>query len=469
MIKGHTDIVLTDVNTGKTETVSDDNMVTNAIHDFMQPCGCINLGGFYSNSYVSSYQSGDTTVELMGGLLLFDKELEEDPDKYIVPGGARMTGNGCVGVISNDNVTELGSYNSEESGWQDSNTLKMVWDFSTSQANGEIGCACLTSRIHGFIGEGNSMSKRNKTDGSYNPYYGWGEGNAQSKKISGENVYPIGYENNVVYYIPSYYFSNHYESQNMKNQKKLTVYAAELPITKWDIRNSRYTVKTLSQVDIPLPDDFLAKYDTYGNELVDIYYRDGKTYILYKWESYWNASAKIMLLILSKDEKGNFSFSYKFLNAENTGIKPIEAVYREYYTTFIVGEYIVLLHPKASYKIKIDDISQIAELTNNAITNDGVVNWNYLYYRTDTTAYIYNQKVDVVLDEVNYLNVSSYNMTHKFNFINKLLVDKGDNGTPEIYAQRYNGYLATINNLDSPVTKTPDKTMKVIYTLTFDN
>ena len=151
-LKGHTTIELTDVNTGKKEVHEDDNLITNAISEIL---------GYHGSCFLcSSYDvfgSNDITyfsplLKLTGGLLLFDSAIEENPATLRAPAGVSLVG--CASGISyNGANTMAGSYNKEESGKVD-NGYKHVWDFGTSQANGQIACACLTTCAGGKITPG---------------------------------------------------------------------------------------------------------------------------------------------------------------------------------------------------------------------------------------------------------------------------------------------------------------------------
>lgn len=160
-LHGHTKIELTNVNTGEVETYEDDNMVTNALEDLFHP-----LGFFGNESIISGDRllpNNDNSVtnsdhllhNLTGGLLLFDKSLEEeDPELTILPGGVSMTGHACYRQYTGTDKT-FGSYNNNESGLlYDGYGYKHVWDFQTNQANGKISCACLTTSLGGFMGTG---------------------------------------------------------------------------------------------------------------------------------------------------------------------------------------------------------------------------------------------------------------------------------------------------------------------------
>lgn len=167
-LKGHTKIELTNVNTGEVETYEDDNMVTNALEDLFHPLGFFGNQSITSDKLLASNNESTNSDRLLhtttGGLLLFDKSLEEDPELTIVPAGVSMTGHACYRNYTGTDKT-FGSYNNNESGLlYDGYGYKHVWDFQTNQANGKISCACLTTALGGFMGTGSYPECNDYTD-----------------------------------------------------------------------------------------------------------------------------------------------------------------------------------------------------------------------------------------------------------------------------------------------------------------
>lgn len=149
MLKGYTKIELTDVNTGEVEVIEDNNMVTNALAELAST-----KPYFKDRPRWVAWGENDTmnnnVARLTRGLLLFNKPLPEDPDLIMVPGGVDLTGCGCEMTYTGSTCLEMGSYNATESILDPTNkTYTWVWDFTESQANGEIGCACLTTQKGG--------------------------------------------------------------------------------------------------------------------------------------------------------------------------------------------------------------------------------------------------------------------------------------------------------------------------------
>lgn len=144
-MKGKTKIELFDASSNEVvKMIESNNMVTNAYRDMIQPIFPVPFNIYSRNTNI---------LELFGGLLLFNKNLEEDADNYYPSDDALMIGHAGEITYSGSDLS-LGSYNNSESGIQDDGSYKFVWDFNANQANGEIASICLTSKNGGIIGWG---------------------------------------------------------------------------------------------------------------------------------------------------------------------------------------------------------------------------------------------------------------------------------------------------------------------------
>ena len=146
-IKGRTIIELTDVRTGKVTKYEDDNafMDSNIEQKFRN-------FGIFQTSVLENFASTPLWQKLCGGLLLIDSVV--DSNANFIALGQKMTGRGYYGSSNNGSPVNLGSWNATESAVS-SNAVQMVYDFTTSQGNGDIKAVCLTSDYCGRIGLGN--------------------------------------------------------------------------------------------------------------------------------------------------------------------------------------------------------------------------------------------------------------------------------------------------------------------------
>jgi hypothetical protein len=150
-ICGHTRIILTDVKTGKQKVVEHKNTFQSAyLTSYLRGLGLANNSPFNN----STWRGRPLWRNMCGGILLF-RDAITAPAEY-APATNLMVGNGAYGVSNSGTPTELGSYNSIESATGGASSLTFVYDWGTSQGNGTIGCVCLTSETGGYIGYGNA-------------------------------------------------------------------------------------------------------------------------------------------------------------------------------------------------------------------------------------------------------------------------------------------------------------------------
>ena len=233
-MKGRTTIELTDVGTGTKEVVDSENMVTNALAKYFCNLGMVNATPFNSTEQMDE----NAIFKLLGGILLFDKTLEENVDNIQTPAGIHMTANAAYDYTSNSDVEEFGSFNSSESGWQADGSLKFVYDFTTSQANGDIASVCLTSLEHGYVGEGNKSG--NYFTSSHDEYLY--SGLSCSLYVDGKTINSMNYprvinvdlEESTMIVIDYYnlYYNRSYSDEFYGNTGKLKLKKYRIPLTK---------------------------------------------------------------------------------------------------------------------------------------------------------------------------------------------------------------------------------------------
>lgn len=142
MLKGKTVIELTDVKTGQIEHYEDENIVTNALQDYISAYLAFQ-GIAAANAYMPLYNIAAS------GIKLFDSTIEENANNYKMPSVGQ---NKVVGYASRSQKTDAdarrGNMNLQETVAID-NGMQLVWDFATSEANGTISSVCLTSQRGG--------------------------------------------------------------------------------------------------------------------------------------------------------------------------------------------------------------------------------------------------------------------------------------------------------------------------------
>lgn len=151
-LHGHTKIELTDVVTGEKKVIEhDNNFQAGVLASYMR-----SLGAFNNNPYDNdTWNSQAKWRNLVGGILLFRDAIDDsDGEVEYMPDGNQMTANGAYGVVNSGQPVEMGSWNEVES-VVGSDSIVMVYDWDTSHGNGTIGCICLSSETGGYIGYGN--------------------------------------------------------------------------------------------------------------------------------------------------------------------------------------------------------------------------------------------------------------------------------------------------------------------------
>lgn len=153
-LKGTMVMELTDVNTSETETITEENMITNAVNNIL---GLNPMGTFYTEKNLSCGITWNGNLlpicpHMIGGILLFPKALEENADNLYVKSDNLPTAYASNNVNSTAN-TARGSLNLVESKALE-NGYKFVWEFTPSQGNGTISAVALTSAQGGENGFG---------------------------------------------------------------------------------------------------------------------------------------------------------------------------------------------------------------------------------------------------------------------------------------------------------------------------
>lgn len=483
-LKGKTTFELTDVNTGKKETYEDTNMITNGLQDFLATYG------YFGCDVLSDDKMGASSlwVNGLGGLFLFDSRLEENVENTFMPAGVKMIGNGSKDMSNSGSVTELGSYNATESGLQSDGSVKLVYDFSTQQANGTIACACLTSKLGGYIGMGSE-------NGYYNAGYNLKEYMSDSKHriysgIAGaENylqhlMYPV-YSENAIYLTNPYnitYVSD-YADQHWSTTKKIQILKVRAGFSSVSIKDKNVLSNNiLATYDIDIPQDILDYVGNYKYGTIPFSDNEGNVFIVFGRTSidasfnanYFTFSNNSYIWIMKIDRNMQVT-AYKFTN--NTG----NTLYVSRETTVFDGGYIwtyTYSSPYTLYGIKYSDSTQIIEtgVSKDSRYNLFVLGRNLIGICKSYVSGSYCNPSDIY-DAVNR-TLKKTNGTLIGNdeifipFVDKKGVyisvhDESSNSNQNYFSVLKDPrYLATINNLSEPVVKTASKTMKVTYTIT---
>ena len=257
-IHGEVDIRLKNPMTGKiVKQIKGENTFQSAV----LAKGLRNLGEARASIY--NNRDGSSTLympwtDLVGGILLFKNSLS---NAQYMSKGNKMQANGSYGVTNNANPPELGSWSENESSVS-SSAMTLVYDWTTSQANGAggISSVALTSRVGGYIGYGNPSMTHTSTlksfrDGISDRYIN------QLSNINGAMKIQTG---NVLYqFVPNL------------TDKEITVHKSHVAITQasiFDWVNDSYNTETIDVSSLHY--DYIIGSGRYTQAMLS----DGKIY-----------------------------------------------------------------------------------------------------------------------------------------------------------------------------------------------
>ena len=473
-IKGKTTFELTDVSTGNVEVIEDSNMLTNALQEFLASYGYFGGSGITFSGIVDK----SLWVNGLGGLFLFDTNLDEDVNNTFMPAGVRMIGNGSIDVSNSGAVTELGSYNAVESGLQSDGSVKFVYDFSTQQANGTIACACLTSKVGGYMGMGNEKTSYFDEGYQLEAFTSSSicySGIPGAEKDETHLLYPV-YSENAMYLTNPYNinYSSAYASQHWSATKKIQILKVRAGFTSVGIKDNNYFKEVMASYDVDIPQsilDYMGASTNYVTPISDSINRN--IYIIFNNGTDFLAAGGFCWIM--KVDKNMNATAYKFTNNIGIGLM----IDRRY--TVFNGDYLWSYTYASSSKlfgIKYSDSTQIIDTgvskgSQYVINNTYNIDNNLIgIYENEQTNY-----APTVYDVVNrtHRQVNGYCISSDYLYLIPFADKKGIyiylNTRTAPYQYRIMKdprYLATINNLSEPVVKTSSKTMKVTYTLTFE-
>lgn len=198
-MKGRTIIELTDVNTKEVKRIEDCNMFTNALDSVFNKIPCWQFNPAVADPSHFAWSELNSLIPIvgnaLGGLLLFPNEMEENPERIFAPASNKPTAIASFDGYAGED-TRRGSFNSIESG-KLANGYRFVWDFPTSAGNGNISCVCLTSKKGGagYFSSGDQIVKENTPS----PHAFRTSGIYYDNQAISANSYPFGADNKGIY------------------------------------------------------------------------------------------------------------------------------------------------------------------------------------------------------------------------------------------------------------------------------
>lgn len=475
-LHGHTKIQLTDVHTGQVETIEKDNIVTNAMAEIFRPLSWHSgSAGILNTSAVRPLLH-----QLYGGLVLYDKALGSDPDLLFAPKDANVVGTAGYDFYNNGTDTICGSWNNVESSVSEyEKSAKLVFDFDTQQANGTIRSVCLSSRYAARYAD--NYQRPGST--AYNPSYMDHVLYTGSHQLSDRFLkqYKIG----------SYGDSSDGRLLELDEANDTLLYAA------LDTDNSVVTLRTYPAFlkTVPLFWNGSGKPLPLSEKKIEL---SEKILEKYRWVCNYDFERRKLYIISGSSEiKSGAAFqvheidveaqSAKVYNLTNqTGVKLYFHSTSDGCSTsgmvydgwvYMSTEGVTSSNKEAHYfRIRLTDPGEIVEIERQECVWGGYVNDvhdGWLFGLNQHCPFSYNTETNR-MERVDY---GTYK-TRENGYQERVIPVRGRRLTGCIWASdnlssqegyclgfRPN-YLATINDLSEPVQKTPDKTMKITYTLT---
>jgi len=490
-LKGHTKIELTDVNTGKKEVYEDDNLVTNALSSLLNS----NYFGFESTD-VNTNKTWMTRYPIignaLGGVLLYQDSIEENKDTYFAEN------NTCIGyanqVVNDTEDVKRGSPNLTESGEID-NGYKFVWDFETSQANGTISSVCLTSNYGGYAENG----------AGYNDQYVF---------YCPNNLANLGWNFNTLGYTNDEKLDYLYSNRGIVEVNPDENYMVTINRKGADTILIRKTFKPFNNIkfnhDYTTPDSFSEVLNeteisvTTSATYYEIAYDNDNAYVIDVETMNGDTALTLQVTTIPKSDYTehstqtidvtDYSIRWK-LNGYAYGLKVSEEIKIGRHVCTVRDGFLYLFGPQVGrdysnihidtiYKVNLSNVADITAITLPEVTKI----WEFYQmfptiFTIGDNVYIgsgsanSSQSKNMRIDYNDNATLLSYNFNTNHGYNAEIIKIDDIWYLMNLYYNSYNleyklitrtPYLATINNLSEPVTKTASKTMKITYTLTFE-
>lgn len=465
MLKGTMKIELTDVHTGQKETVLEENMVTNALTELFRPLGLLKSAAKWLNTYAPYYQ------KLLGGILMFDSNIEENAANIYPPANAHMVGCAMYNLQNNTTGTKRGGYNQTESELNLNNRyMKFVYDFATSQANGTIACVCLTHLNGGFTSYGSDDAVRDSNyplalqvdDGTlqyvYNSYTGATTGDKYSGMMLGTTqiLFLIDREADVVYYF------------RINNSTSIDIIKRRAYLKSVSVLESPYNQKAfIEEFSLPeLKTELKTNYYAYNFD-----YADEALYIFCCGTSTIKAGESFQITKVSLD---NWRITqYEMVNTSNVQLTTNGTRFAYVHDGFVYLK--TYSSPYDVYKFEVGNAANVAKMEMRGMTSilghpQMAINGRLYYeYATSSSSSQVLQILNTADNEflktetrrIYSSGSSLYCYTPVLHEPMLYYISSGNSSTGGFFTM--SNYLATINNLSEPVTKTANKTMKITY------
>lgn len=485
--KANVKIILEDKQ-GNKEVIADHNMTTNALNEYFINCGWLNRDNAPQDSLVP---------EMVGGIMLFDDEIDEDADIIHVPSGLKMVANGAVGATNSGAPYELGSCSDvpTETGWQSDGTYLQTYRWDENHGNGTIASLALTEKHMGYNGIGNPGGEASSSGSRLDQvYYG-----TMAQYALGKVNYNDGGYN---------CFTAHVSIKNSEAYRiNLTdVQNRTIEINKYRIPTQKINLKGTTTNPVLLDSNTITiGTSASDNVLVDVLYgmtnRGSEAYRSGNWfdayDHFWVWNQPTSSASVWDTSHTQYLWDIDVVNgtiATYTIPCPTGANLHGIYSPKFIGNQISFIdgYYYNSYQ-RGSDASTVYQFTISNGTVGEITSfanscgWSGSDYPSGNTQLGSGDKLLMLsansyvacLDKAGftyytncYMGAQTIQRMFKTDcpqiYYNNIYSVGSNTSNCGIRLYRCVDYIATIYNLPSPVTKDATKTMTVVYTLTFD-
>lgn len=459
-MRGETTIQLFNAETGDlVYETRDKNMVTNAVSKMLSLRNEW-LYGVSTNILGNMTNVFPLHLRAFGGILLFDNAIEESANRILPPGTVKNLG--YAGGEYGGSNPRRGTYNANESG-PITNGYRHVWDFGTSKANGTIRSVCLSS-----MSGGNS---------------GWG-----SYVGLEDNVWAIGFPTSV---FTSNQVTKVFELPGKALLMKQTPETGELEFVTFQNNSFRLAkqanfsdLKVMSVLNTDYSRGFTSSLlatiptqphtNTYPQERM--YYMNGKFHHVYSGTNS-TSSTKIVHDIYSidglRESTKEITTTATFYGSGQAPMFYYKGLY--FASTTPAGSSLSVFTADGTLSSVIDTTNAMVSSSRNLSVYSASYNEQMdkmvltNVFDSQNNSFVYMIGEDLQLDFVRINKQSSAMMPvaseENLSPYQLLSTISSGEGNSSIYLGMWTPYLATINNLESAVTKTNTQTMKIVYSI----
>lgn len=510
--------------------IEDHNMLTNFLKDSFRLTqnNCLFQTGGYSGSADVLNKLGNHMHRYFGTLQVLGETVSEDPGEYFA-NGEKVVGLATYKVGYAGDNPAYGTYNGTESGWsEDGSAYTYVYDFDTSKANGTIkalGLMPINAGAHGFGLPSVDKTAMFNNDVSKDQEYLLGQPFGQQLCAPCYNtLYAVRPfialpDKNCIIGIQritsKFWYNSNYPDDYIGKSKKLPF--VKMPYEFYQMGFHQIATK-MSYYNNTIKKDYTPFYEMNlkntlnetGNNYGFLSVANGKIFALYTNTQNWAPNAEYIMTVYDV-----VSGTESYVTIKNTTGKTLMLMSSsvlsgmiQYTHTVCNGEYILVKSTDGYlYSINLVDQSDVKEITWE--NGNKAANWqngsnNVIYYiNKDTVFLTWNGSMNVPPSysssatalysinlkkgQVKMMSTDNSDMNRQFCHTGVLLapilgnpacaIDLSGNIEYSFDAARtvyLNTFvlsafcMTTKLNLDEPVVKTADFSMKVTYTVQFE-